>query len=98
MRKIEIHKTLEKDFQEAKAEGTTGTMLDYLKNILNYNENDARSIIIVHRDFLEKFDKTFAKQIFCTIFAEPNKVFDKSDKYYIPAGRSGVRMLREYFP
>ena len=61
MKKIEIHKTLEKDFQEAKAEGTTGTMLDYLKNVLNYNENDARSIIIVHRDFLENFDKTFAK-------------------------------------
>ena len=60
METLNAHIELEKDYQEALRDGKTTNALDYLKDILNYEENEAKSIIIVHKDFLQKFEKKFA--------------------------------------
>lgn len=60
MKTYEAHVELENDYQEALRDGKVTNALDYLKDILNYGENEAKSIIIVHKDFLQKLEKKFA--------------------------------------
>lgn len=60
MKTYEAHIELENDYQEALRDGKVTNALDYLKDILNYEENEAKSIIIVHKDFLQKLEKKFA--------------------------------------